>query len=113
MTHWSERIHVRPLRAIALRKAEKWILQRMEMSDGLGAIYPGILNTAIALRCLGYSLDDPQVIRALDEFEKLGIEDAGNSRKDRTDIPHATLPLACMGHGVCLVCAGRVGRFQP
>jgi squalene-hopene/tetraprenyl-beta-curcumene cyclase len=77
ITHWSERVHVRPLRAIALKKAERWILERMEMSDGLGAIYPGILNTAIALRCLGYSLDDPQVIRVLDEFEKLGIEDAG------------------------------------
>src|SRR5487761_1884204 len=77
MTHWSERIHVRPLRAIALKKAEKWMLQRMEMSDGLGAIYPGILNSIIALRCLGYSFDDPQVIRALDEFEKLVIEEPG------------------------------------
>ena len=45
------------------------------MSDGLGAIYPGIMNSIIALRCLGYSLDDPQVIRAMDEFEKLGIEE--------------------------------------
>jgi squalene-hopene/tetraprenyl-beta-curcumene cyclase len=77
MTHWFERIHVRPLRAIALRKAEKWMLQRMEMSDGLGAIYPSILNSIIALRCQGYSLDDPQVIRALDEFEKMGIEEPG------------------------------------
>jgi squalene-hopene/tetraprenyl-beta-curcumene cyclase len=80
-THWSERVHVRPLRAIALRKAERWILDRLEMSDGVGAIYPGILNTIIALRCLGYSLDDPLVIRVLDEFEKLGIEDAGVPRK--------------------------------
>ncbi|MEO6829999.1 MAG: squalene--hopene cyclase [Acidobacteriaceae bacterium] len=77
MTHWWERIHVRPLRSLALKQAEKWMLQRMEMSDGLGAIYPSILNSIIALRCQGYSLDDPQVIRALDEFEKLGIEDAG------------------------------------
>ena len=34
-----------------------------------------MMNAIIALRCLGYSLDDPQVIRALDEFEKLGIEE--------------------------------------
>ncbi len=74
MTHWAERIHVRPLRAIALKQAEKWMLARMEMSDGLGSIYPSMLNAIIALRCQGYSLDDPQVIRALDEFEKLGIE---------------------------------------
>ena len=79
MTHWWERIHVRPLRSIALKQAEKWILKRIEMSDGVGAIYPGILNTLIALRCQGYSLDDPLVIRVLDEFEKLGIEDSGVS----------------------------------
>ncbi len=75
MTHWAERIHVRPLRAIALKKAERWMLEHMEMSDGLGSIYPAMLNAIIALRCQGYSLDDPQVIRALDEFEKLGIEE--------------------------------------
>jgi squalene-hopene/tetraprenyl-beta-curcumene cyclase len=73
--HWFELVHIRPLRWLALRKAEKWMLERFEMSDGLGAIYPSIMNSIIALRCLGYSLDDPQVIRALDEFEKLGIEE--------------------------------------
>ncbi|HEY9127972.1 MAG TPA: squalene--hopene cyclase, partial [Acidobacteriaceae bacterium] len=74
MVHWAERVHIRPLRAIALRKAEKWMLERFEMSDGLGAIYPAMMNAIIALRVLGYSEDDPQFIRALDEFEKLGID---------------------------------------
>jgi squalene-hopene/tetraprenyl-beta-curcumene cyclase len=72
--HWSEAVHIRPLRKLALKRAEKWILERLEMTDGLGAIYPAMLNAIIALRCLGYSEDDPQVIRARDEFEKLGIE---------------------------------------
>ncbi len=80
LTHWFERVHIRPLRSMALKKAEKWILERFEMSDGLGAIYPSIMNSIIALRCLGYSLDDPQVIRALDEFEKLGIEEKDTFR---------------------------------
>ena len=31
------------------------------MSDGLGAIYPAMMNSIIALRCLGYSVDDPQI----------------------------------------------------
>ncbi|MGA8731940.1 MAG: squalene--hopene cyclase [Terracidiphilus sp.] len=74
LMHLSEAVHLRPLRTIALRKAEKWMLERLEMTDGLGAIYPAMLNAIIALRCLGYSEDDPQVIRARDEFEKLGIE---------------------------------------
>jgi len=75
LTHWLEAVHIRPLRSVALKQAEKWVLEHFEMSDGLGAIYPSMLNAIIALRCLGYSLDDPQVIRAMDEFEKLGIEE--------------------------------------
>jgi squalene-hopene/tetraprenyl-beta-curcumene cyclase len=75
VVHFFERVHVRPLRTLALKRAEKWMLDRCEMSDGLGAIYPGILNTTIALRAQGYSTDDPQVIRALDEFEALGNEE--------------------------------------
>src|SRR5579863_8414068 len=80
MTHWFERVHVRPLRSIAQKAAEKWMLERYEMSDGLGAIYPSMMNAIIAMRCQGYSLDDPQVIRALDEFEKLGIEEGNTFR---------------------------------
>ncbi|MGB7133036.1 MAG: squalene--hopene cyclase, partial [Candidatus Sulfotelmatobacter sp.] len=80
MVHWFEAVHVRPLRSIALKKAEKWMLERFEMSDGLGAIYPSMMNAIIALRCQGYSLDDPQFIRALDEFEKLGIEEKDTFR---------------------------------
>jgi squalene-hopene/tetraprenyl-beta-curcumene cyclase len=80
MVHWFELVHIRPLRWLALRQAEKWMLERFEMSDGLGAIYPSIMNSIIAMRCLGYSLDDPQVIRAMDEFEKLGIEEEDTFR---------------------------------
>ncbi len=80
LTHWFERVHIRPLRSVAIKKAEKWILERTEMSDGLGAIYPAIMNCIIAMRCLGYSLDDPHLIRAIDEFEKLGIEEGDRFR---------------------------------
>ena len=80
MVHWFEAVHIRPLRSIALKAAEEWMLEHFEMSDGLGAIYPAMLNAIIALRCLGYSLDDPQMIRALDEFEKLGIEEEDTFR---------------------------------
>src|SRR5256886_3191131 len=84
MTHWFERVHVRPLRSIALKRAEKWMLERFERSDGLGAIYPALLNSIVALRCLGYSLDDPQVIRAIEEFEKLGIEEPATADHEAT-----------------------------
>ncbi|ADW68645.1 squalene--hopene cyclase [Granulicella tundricola] len=74
VAHLAERVHIRPLRSIALKKAERWMLDHFERSDGLGAIYPAMLNAIVALRCLGYSADDPQVIRAMDEFERLGID---------------------------------------
>ncbi len=74
LMHWAERVHIRPVRKIAIKAAEKWMLERLERSDGLGAIYPAMMNSIIALRYLGYSVDDPQVIRAMDEFEKLGID---------------------------------------
>ncbi len=75
MAHWAERVHIRPLRKRALKKVEQWLLARFERSDGLGAIYPAMLNAIVALRYLGYSEDDPQFIRAMDEFEKLGIDE--------------------------------------
>ncbi len=74
LAHWAERVHIRPLRKKALKKAERWMLDHFERSDGLGAIYPAMLNAIVALRTLGYSDDDPQFIRAMDEFEKLGID---------------------------------------
>ncbi len=86
--HFAEAVHIRPLRRLALKRAEKWMLDRFEMTDGLGAIYPAMLNAIIALRCLGYSEDDPQVIRARDEFEKLGIEQAPTE-----DMPEPTFRM--------------------
>jgi squalene-hopene/tetraprenyl-beta-curcumene cyclase len=74
LVHLFERVHIRPLRKVALKAAESWMLARFEKSDGLGAIYPAMLNSIVAMRCLGYSENDPQFIRALDEFEKLGID---------------------------------------
>ena len=74
VAHLAERVHIRPLRKKALKKAETWMLEHFEKSDGLGAIYPAMLNAIIALCYLGYSQDDPQFIRAMDEFEKLGLD---------------------------------------
>jgi squalene-hopene/tetraprenyl-beta-curcumene cyclase len=70
-----ERSSFRPLRERALNKAEAWILERLEKSDGLGAIFPPIINTIIAFRCLGYALDDPRLVGQVKELEKLEIEE--------------------------------------
>ena len=64
-----------PLRRRSLDLAEEWIRQRLEESDGLGAIFPPIINTILALRCRGYAADHPLVRSQVDELLKLEIED--------------------------------------
>ncbi len=79
--HRAEEFGLHPFRAVALRRAERWLLDRLERSDGLGAIYPAMLNAVVALRCLGYADDHPQMVRALAEFERLGIDDPGTPER--------------------------------
>src|SRR5437762_8472446 len=64
-----------PLRRRALARAEAWILERLDGSDGLGAIFPPIINTLLALKCRGYGTDHPLVKSQLEELQKLEIED--------------------------------------
>jgi squalene-hopene/tetraprenyl-beta-curcumene cyclase len=70
-----EKIRFTPFRRWGMRRAEKWTLQRLAMSDGLGAIFPPIINTIIALRCRGYAMDDPTLAGQIRELEKLEIEE--------------------------------------
>ena len=70
-----ERSRWKPLRRRALQKAEAWILARLEESGGLGAIFPPIINTIFALRCLGYPSDHPKVLGQLEELRRLELED--------------------------------------
>ncbi|MBV8202223.1 MAG: squalene--hopene cyclase [Acidobacteria bacterium] len=72
-----ERLRLTPLRRRALAQAEAWICERLEDSDGLGAIFPPIVNSIFALCCLGYDQDHPLVRAQLHELERLEIEDSG------------------------------------
>lgn len=67
------RLRLTPLRR-ALERCEQWILERLEDSDGLGAIFPPIINTLIALRCLGYPLEHPVLRAQRAELERLTVE---------------------------------------
>jgi squalene-hopene/tetraprenyl-beta-curcumene cyclase len=81
---WLDKLHkfaevfaqngLHPFRRRALKKAEAWMLERFEGSDGLAAIFPAMLNSLIALKALGYPEDHPQVLRAELELKKLEHE---------------------------------------
>ena len=75
---------VRPLRAHAVRKAERWILDRQEADGSWGGIQPPWVYSLIALRLLGHRLDSGPVRAGL-----AGL-DAFTVRVDR--VPWAPLP---------------------
>lgn len=68
------------LRARAVERAKKWMLERFADSDGLGAIFPPMIYTVISLRCLGHGDDSPQMKWALQQLEDLMIEEGETIR---------------------------------
>lgn len=67
------KIRLRPLRRKAVKKAAEWMIERLDKSDGLCAIYPAMINSVMALSCLGYKNDDPILKSNLDEIMRLLI----------------------------------------
>src|SRR5262249_45755322 len=57
-----------PLRHWGVRKAAAWMRERFQDSDGLGAIFPPMIYTVIALRCLGVPDDAEEMRYALKQL---------------------------------------------
>ncbi|HVS62883.1 MAG TPA: squalene--hopene cyclase [Thermoanaerobaculia bacterium] len=81
LIHVAERLGLfRPVRGRALRLCESWVLERLERSDGLAAIFPAIANAAMALSCRGYATDHPAVAGQLAELRRFEILEGGALR---------------------------------
>jgi squalene-hopene/tetraprenyl-beta-curcumene cyclase len=74
------RNNIHPFRKRALRKAEQWMLERFEGTNGLAAIFPAMLNSLIALKALGYPDNHPEVVRAERELKNLEHETSDSVR---------------------------------
>lgn len=61
------------LRKKAIRKAEAWFLPRMNGDDGLGAIFPPMVNSYEAMVLLGYPKDHPDRQTCLRSIQKLVV----------------------------------------
>ncbi len=72
---WYEDLPWKPLRRLALRKAKEWVFEHLERSEGLGAIYPAMVNSVFALRALGYTTEDPVTAREIGHLAQFEIED--------------------------------------
>ena len=63
------------IRRAAVEKAENWMLERLHHSDGLGAIYPPMMYSVMALDVLGYREGHPLRVEALRQFNNLMVDD--------------------------------------
>jgi squalene-hopene/tetraprenyl-beta-curcumene cyclase len=70
-----EKLPWKPLRQRALREAKSWLLDHIERTEGLAAIYPAMMNSIFALMALGHGPDDPLTAREIREFSRFEIEE--------------------------------------
>jgi len=63
------------IRQRAIRKAEQWMLEHTQHTDGVAAIYPPMMYVIMALDLLGYPPDSPERVDAQRQFERLMVDD--------------------------------------
>ena len=71
----AQKFPIDPVRRFAIKRAEEWMIERFPMSGGLSAILPAMMNSVIALKCLGYAEDHPLVVNGIKELDLLEIYD--------------------------------------
>jgi squalene-hopene/tetraprenyl-beta-curcumene cyclase len=76
----SEKYTSQQLRETALRRVEQWLLEHQDHSGDWGGIMPAMVNSVLALLCLGYKLDSPPVAKGLEAIERFGIEEEDTFR---------------------------------
>lgn len=68
---WVEPLIPRWLRTRAVRRAESWLVERLNGDGGLGAIFPAMVNAYEALHLLGYPADHPHCLAARKSIDDL------------------------------------------
>ncbi len=76
----ADRILPSALRQPGIRAAHRWMFDHFENSDGLGAIFPPMIYTIVALKCLGYEPNSAPMVWALRQLDDLMIEEDGKVR---------------------------------
>jgi squalene-hopene/tetraprenyl-beta-curcumene cyclase len=75
-----EKLPWKPLRQKAIREAKQWMVEHLERTEGLAAIYPSMMNSIFALIALGHGPDDPLTFREIKEFSRFEIEEEDTIR---------------------------------
>ena len=96
----------KPWRKKALREADRWINERLIGADGLGAIFPAMMNAVIALKGLGYKDGDPI-------FEEQVRQMAALERPDGENLKVQPCFSPVWDTGIALYALGKSGSAQP
>lgn len=75
-----ERLPWKPFRSAALRKANSWMVEHLQRSEGLATIFPAMINSVFALMAQGSTVDDPAVQRELEFVRRYEMEDSTSMR---------------------------------
>lgn len=70
-----EKYGSRRIRAKAVERSKAWMIEHTRHSDGLGAIYPPMMYTIMALDVLGYPPSHPEMVEARRQFDALLVDD--------------------------------------
>ncbi len=68
------------MRKRAAGAAARWLFEHLERSDGLGAIYPAMMNAVFALLAMGRGPDDPLTKREIGQLARFEIEEGDTIR---------------------------------
>jgi squalene-hopene/tetraprenyl-beta-curcumene cyclase len=84
------------MRELATRRAEQWILERLNGENGLGAIFPAMVNAVESLVILGYSQDDLRLVTAKRALKKLLVVGPSSAYCQPCVSPVWDSALACL-----------------
>jgi squalene-hopene/tetraprenyl-beta-curcumene cyclase len=70
-----DRLPWKPTRKVALSRAWQWMVEHLERSEGLGTIYPAMMNSIYALLAVNGDPNDPLTAREIRFLERYEIEE--------------------------------------
>jgi len=76
-----DRCSIRLAQGTSIRRAAAWVLERQTPDGAWGGIFPAMVNSMMALKVLGYSLDDPVIARGLEALKGYQIVESDHLRQ--------------------------------
>jgi len=91
-----ERRPVKPLRRRAMKRVERWILERQEADGSWGGIQPPWVYSLMALAVRGHGVDDPAMKNGLEGIERFLINEENIRRLEACQSPVWDTALAIL-----------------